>query len=208
MKNTLKVLIGILFFVALAACDGGKIVDILMVTDKGPIRLELYADKAPVTTENFLKYVDAGHYDGTSFYRVVRQDNQAQNDIKIEVIQGGLGMDEGAKLFPAILHETTEQTGVRHVAGAISLGRFEPGTAGSEFFITVTDQPELDYGGKRYPDGQGFAVFGKVTKGLSIVREIQRLPTDMPAGGEALEYTSGQMLLEPVKIISLRRLSE
>ncbi len=208
MRNTLKLFIGTLLLGLLTACGSDGTVNILMVTEEGNVELELYEDKAPITVENFLKYVDAGHYTDASFYRVVRQDNQTQNDIKIEVIQGGLGMDEGAKYFPPIPHETTDQTGVRHVAGAISIARFEPGTAASEFFITVTDQPELDFGGKRYPDGQGFAAFGKITSGLDIVQKIQQLPTDMPKEGEPLEYISGQILTEPVMILSVRRLDD
>lgn len=206
MKNTLGLFLGTLLLCFLPACGNDGTVNVLMVTQEGNIEFELYEDKAPVTVENFLKYVDAGHYNNVTFYRVVRDDNQTQNNIKIDVVQGGLGMDEGAKYFPPISHETTKYTGVRHVAGAISMSRFEPGTAASEFFITVTAQPELDYGGKRYPDGQGFAAFGKIINGLDVVQHIQMLPTDMPKEGENLEYISGQILLQPVKILSIKRL--
>ncbi len=207
MLKTIKLLLGMLFISTLTACGNDKTVNVEMVTDAGAMQFELYEGKAPITVSNFLRYVDAGHYDGASFYRVVRQDNQVQNSVKIEVIQGGLGMDNKTKYFPAIPHETTEQTEVHHVAGAISMGRLEPGTADSEFFITVTSQPELDFGGQRYPDGQGFAAFGKITAGLEVVQQIQSLPTDMPKEGKALEYTSGQLLLEPVRIISVKRLN-
>lgn len=173
---------------------------VVMNTSAGDITLELYPEAAPVTVENFLKYVDGKHYaNKASFYRTVRMDNQAQNNIKIEVIQGGLGMEVPNLPFEPIKHETTKTTGILHKDGVISMGRLEPGTATSEFFICINDQPELDFGGERYPDGQGFAAFGKVVKGMDIVRLIQAMKTDMPEGKE-LEYTSGQMLIRPVVI--------
>ena len=182
-----------------------EVVTLRMDTAFGVVRIEVYPEQAPVTATNFLSYVDAGKYDSASFYRVVRMDNQAQNNIKIEVIQGGLGMEAEGR-FPDIAHETTEATGLKHVDGAISMGRLAPGTASSEFFICIGDQPDLDYGGKRYPDGQGFAAFGKVISGMDIVRKIHSGKTDMPPPGARLEYTSGQSLVEPVLIKSIRRL--
>ena len=181
-----------------------EVVALSMDTAFGVVRIEVYPEKAPVTAANFLRYVDAGRYDRASFYRVVRMDNQAQNNIKIEVIQGGLGMEAEGR-FPDIAHETTEATGLKHVDGAISMGRLAPGTASSEFFICIGDQPDLDYGGKRYPDGQGFAAFGKVISGMDIVRKIHNGKTDRPPPGARLEYTSGQSLVEPVLIKSIRR---
>lgn len=179
---------------------------VVMSTSAGDITLELYPDAAPVTVENFLKYVEGKHYDNeASFYRTVRMDNQAQNKIKIEVIQGGLGMEVPDLPFGPIVHETTKTSGILHKDGVISMGRLEPGTATSEFFICINDQPELDFGGERYPDGQGFATFGKVVKGMDVVRTIQAMKTDMPEG-EELEYTSGQMLIEPVVIHKISRL--
>lgn len=188
-----------------APCACAEVVMLNMDTAFGVVRIEVYPEQAPVTVTNFLSYVDAGKYASASFYRVVRMDNQAQNNIKIEVIQGGLGM-EAAGRFPDIAHETTEATGLKHVDGAISMGRLAPGTASSEFFICIGDQPDLDYGGKRYPDGQGFAAFGKVISGMDIVRKIHNGKTDMPPPGARLEYTSGQSLVEPVLIKSIRRL--
>ena len=183
-----------------------EVVALSMDTAFGVVSIEVYPEQAPVTATNFLSYVDAGKYDSASFYRVVRMDNQAQNNIKIEVIQGGLGMEAAEGRFPDIAHETTEATGLKHVDGAISMGRLAPGTASSEFFICIGDQPDLDYGGKRYPDGQGFAAFGKVISGMDIVRKIHNGKTDMPPPGARLEYTSGQSLVEPVLIKSIRRL--
>jgi len=149
---------------------------IVMHTDLGDIILELYPEKAPVTVENFLKYVSEDRFRGARFYRVVHLNNQPHDSIRIQVIQGGL-MDEGNdQMLPPISHETTEQTGILHKDGVISMARWKPGTATSEFFICIGPQPELDYLGKRNPDGQGFAAFGKVVSGMDIVKKIQQLP--------------------------------
>lgn len=189
-----------------SGCAKSEEIQVLLETQAGDIQIELYPEAAPVTVANFLKYVEGGHYDGATFYRVVRQDNQAQNNIKIEVIQGGRGMEDMSSPFAPIGHETTADTGLLHRDGVISMARLEPGTATSEFFICVGDQPELDYGGQRNPDGEGFAAFGKVVRGMSVVRAIQNSETDKPEPA-ALEYTSGQMLVEPVTINRAVRLN-
>ena len=174
-------------------------------TSHGDMTLQLYPEAAPVTVANFLKYVDGKHFDNkATFYRTVRMDNQAQNNIKIEVIQGGLELESNNQHFAPILHETTQATGILHKDGVISMARLEPGSASSEFFICVNDQPALDFGGKRNPDGQGFAAFGRVIDGMDVVRTIQAMDTDMPEG-ETLEYTSGQMLSEPVVMHKVSR---
>ncbi|PCI34258.1 MAG: peptidylprolyl isomerase [Alphaproteobacteria bacterium] len=178
---------------------------VIMKTSAGDVTFELYPEAAPITVENFLKYVDGKHYDGGSFYRVVRMDNQAQNKIKIEVIQGGMGADVTEFPFAPITHETTNDTGILHKDGVLSMARFEPGSATSDFFICVNDQPHLDFGGERNPDGQGFATFGKVIAGMDVVRAIQKMKTVMPEGNK-LEFTSGQMLTEPVVIHHVQRL--
>ncbi len=204
MRNALGKGLFILFL-AYAPQAWAETVAVKMETTLGTIELELYLDKAPVTVRNFLRYVNAGKYDNTSFYRVVRMDNQAQNNIKIEVIQGGRGMEDIGGNFPPIVHETTQKTGLKHKDGTISMARLAPGSASSEFFICIGDQPELDFGGQRNPDGFGFAAFGQVTKGMDIVRQIQSADTDMPPPGSKLKYTSGQSLVEPVRIKSIRR---
>ncbi len=168
---------------------------VLMQTEAGDIFIEVYAEKSPITASNFLRYVDEGRFKEASFYRVVRMDNQPSSDFKIEVIQGGIGFVESELRLPPIVHETTEQTGTLHLDGIVSMARAEPGTASSEFFICINDQPELDFGGKRNPDGQGFAAFGRVVRGMDVVRKIQR--------GEA----DGQMLHSPVRISSVRRVA-
>ena len=200
-----------IFLLLIATAQPGIVVaetvNIVMKTNAGDIFLELLPEAAPVTVENFLKYVDGNHFDNAQFYRVVRMDNQAQNNIKIEVIQGGVDMDGEESTFDAIAHESTETTGILHKNGVISMARLEPGTATTEFFICVNDQPELDFGGGRNPDGQGFAAFGMVVKGMDIVRKIQNMNTDSPPGAE-LEYTSGQMLIDPVVIYGISRVSD
>lgn len=160
-----------------------------METEMGDITVEVYPDKAPITATNFLKYVDEKRYDGASFYRVVRMDNQPNNDVKIEVIQGGLDSTLRERRLPAITHETTDKIGLKHLDGAISMGRSNPGTASSEFFFCINDQPQLDFGGKRNPDGQGFPAFGKVIKGMKVIRKIQQGKTGAPprSNGQALD---------------------
>ena len=164
-----------------------------METELGPIQLELYPDRVPITVSNFLRYVDENRYEDFHFYRVVHMENQPDNDVKIEVIQGGLGFDKHPMELPTILHETTDKTGIRHLNGTLSMARLEPGTASSEIFICINDQPELDFGGKRNPDGQGFAAFGKVISGMDVIRKIQLLPE------------TNQILDKVVKVNSIQR---
>jgi len=165
-------------------------------TTLGVIEAELYADKAPASVANFLKYVDAGRYSGGQFHRTVtlHPDNQPNNTVKIEVIQGGVNPDFAEKDWPALTLERTRDTGLRHLDGTLSMARAGPDTATSDFFICVGAQPELDFGGKRNPDGQGFAAFGRVTKGLEIVTKIQSASAD------------GQKLTPPVRILKIERL--
>jgi peptidyl-prolyl cis-trans isomerase A (cyclophilin A) len=132
--------------------------------------------------------VERGSYTNSMFYRVVRMDNQSRNQVKIEVIQGGLFHDEVLDTIAPIRHEPTCETGILHTNGVISMARMEPGTASTEFFICIGDQPSLDFGGLRNPDGQGFAAFGKVVEGMEVARAIQALPDE------------GQYLKEPLTI--------
>ena len=174
-------------------------VKIIMVTSEGSIEIELYADKAPGTVGNFLRYIDGGIFDGGSFYRVVTNEND-HGEPKIEVIQGG--MNRNGKAFPPIDHETTMDTGILHTDGVISMARGDVGTANSEFFICIGDQPGLDFGQNRNTDGLGFAAFGKVTSGMDVVRAIEQLPANADSKSP---YTKGQMLDSPVAIISISR---
>ncbi|GLU52240.1 peptidylprolyl isomerase [Dyadobacter frigoris] len=188
--NILLLLTGFLFSTSVVSAQ-----KILVETEIGNIVLILNPEKAPLTVSNFLKYVNVHRYDGATFYRVVRMDNQANKKIKIEVIQGGLG-DDSTKNFPRIKHESTNITGLKHLNGTLSMARNIPGSAGSEFFICINDQPELDFGGKRNPDGQGFAAFGEVISGMDVVKKIQVRET---GDGE-----KNQTLKLPVKIIAMK----
>lgn len=169
-----------------------KKVNCLIETEFGDIKVELYADKAPVTVANFLKYIDGGLYDGSSFFRVCTPENEKTRKVKIQVIQGGNVPEE--KDFNPIDIETTQQTGISHLNGTLSMARDTPNSATSSFFICVNDQPELDFAGKRNPDGQGFAAFGRVVEGMNVVHEIQA------------QKDKDQYLIKPVKILSIRRI--
>lgn len=166
----------LILLLVVASCTKTKNPKIIMQTKYGDITIELYAEKAPITVANFLKYIDENRFTDATFYRTVRMDNQPDNDIKIKVIQGGLFEDEHPDMLATIPHENTQQTGILHKDGAFSMARNEPGSATSEFFICIGDQPSLDYGGMRNSDGQGFAAFGKVIKGMEVVKKIQSLP--------------------------------
>jgi peptidyl-prolyl cis-trans isomerase A (cyclophilin A) len=168
---------------------------VVVQTDLGEIELEIDTVRAPATAANFLKYVDAGLYDGGLFHRTVRPDNQREKPIKIAVIQGAANAARKSEFFPPIALERTNKTGVLHKDGTVSMARAGVDTATEEFFICVGDQPELDFGGKRNPDGQGFAAFGRVVRGIDIVRRIQESTAD------------GETLRPPVKILSVRRLT-
>jgi peptidyl-prolyl cis-trans isomerase A (cyclophilin A) len=168
--------------------DKGRPVRVLIETDKGDIEVELDAARAPVTVANFLRYVDGKFYDGGRFHRTVKPDNQPDNKVKIEVIQAGINPARVKEELPPIKLERTRDTRLAHKDGTISMARDGPDTATSDFFICIGDQPELDFGGKRNPDGQGFAAFGRVVKGMDVVKKIQAAPAD------------GQTLAPPVKI--------
>ncbi len=164
----------------------------IIKTTMGNITVEFYPARAPITVANFLKYVDAHLYDSSSFFRAVTLQNQPKDSIKIEVIQGG--NVDSLKEFSPIPIETTQQTGLLHKNGTISMARGKPATATSSFFICINDQPSLDYGGKRNPDGQGFAAFGKVIKGMEVVKKIQQLHPEQ-----------GQYFKPELSILSIER---
>jgi peptidyl-prolyl cis-trans isomerase A (cyclophilin A) len=161
-------------------------------TALGNITIELYPAKAPITVKNFLYYTDQGLYDSSTFFRVCTPANEANRAVKIEVVQGGDIAKE--KLLPPISLETTAQTGLTHVDGAVSMARLGPNTATCNFFICVGPQPTLDFGGARNPDGQGFAVFGQVISGMDVVKKIQK------------QEDKQQYLIHPVIIYRLSRL--
>jgi imidazolonepropionase-like amidohydrolase/cyclophilin family peptidyl-prolyl cis-trans isomerase len=166
---------------------------VIITTDAGEIELELDARRAPKTVENFLRYVDAGYYDGGEFHRTVRSDNQPNEANPIQVVQAGINPAHRGDRFPPIALERTKDTGVWHVEGAVSMARNGPDTAQADFFITLEDTPALDFGGMRNPDGQGFAAFGRVVRGLDVARKIQRSPAD------------AQRLTPGIKILKIAR---
>jgi len=196
MKNFIWLLI-VVMSLMVGGCggviDGINMVGVSMETELGEIVMAVDAEHAPVSAENFLRYVDEGFYDGGEFTRTVHLENQPNDDVKIEVIQGRTNRQKG-RGFGAIPLERTSVTGLLHVDGAISMARGGPDTASSQFFICIGDQPELDFGGKRNADGQGFAAFGKVIKGMDVVRKIQMIPAN------------GQYFESPIPIIKAVRL--
>ncbi len=191
MRRTF-LLTGFLLLCSTLFAAGEKPVHVLLHTELGDIELEIDTAHAPLTAGNFLRYVDKGFYDGATFFRTVTPANQPQNKVKIEVIQGGNEPREKEDL-PPIKLERTSETGLKHVDGAISMARDVPDSATSEFFICVGAQPELDFGGRRNPDGQGFAAFGRVVKGMDVVRKIQQA------------HAEGQRLKPEIKILSAKR---
>lgn len=166
-------------------------------TTLGAFVIEVDPQRAPVTVANYLAHVDAGQLDGASVYRIVTQANQGpETKHRIEVVQWGRNQrDDAPSPRPPIAHETTDKTGLRHLDGTVSMARAAPGTAAAEFFICIGPQPELDFGGRRNPDGQGFAAFGRVVAGMDVVRAIH-------AKGE-----SAQFIRQPIAVQRVRRLS-
>lgn len=168
---------------------------VLIQTAIGDIEVELDRRAAPITVTNFLHYVHEGLYSDGRFHRTVKADNQPQNPVKIAVIQASANPAKTNEFRPMIPLERTRDTGLKHLDGTLSMARAGPDTGQDEIFICIGDQPELDFGGKRNPDGQGFAAFGQVTKGMDVVRRIQQSPAD------------GQTLTPPVRIQRAIRLN-
>jgi peptidyl-prolyl cis-trans isomerase A (cyclophilin A) len=183
--------------------QGQATVRVRVQTELGDMVLELDPKRAPGTTNNFLRYVDAGHYDGGTFHRTVKMDNQPESPVKIEVIQAGVNPDRAKDGFPVIMLERTSVTGITHKDGVVSMARGAPNSATSGWFICINDQPSLDFKGARNPDGQGFAAFGRVVSGMDVVRKIQQAPSssDRTTNAEA------QRLTPPIKIIKVARIA-
>ena len=202
MRLYTGVAISVLAFVpAVAGAQAGgaarpspsSIVRIRIETAKGVIEAELDSAKAPGTVANFLKYVDKGAYEQSRFHRTVRADNQPNDSVRIAVIQASVDSAHASRDATPIALERTSVTGLRHLDGTLSMARGGPDTATSSFFICIDDQPSLDFGGHRNLDGQGFAAFGRVTKGMDVVRAIQTSPAE------------GQRLTPPVAITRIVR---
>jgi peptidyl-prolyl cis-trans isomerase A (cyclophilin A) len=191
MRHGLTALATAMFLGAAISAQPAAPVHVRIETAVGVIEVELDPARAPRTVANFLRYVDDGFFDGASFYRTVTAANQPDNAVKIAVIQGGV--DGKKTAFDPIAIERTAETGLKHLNGTISMARNGPDTATTEFFICVGDQPELDFGGRRNPDGQGFAAFGRVTAGWDVITRIHESPV------------AAQRLTPPVLILRIVR---
>jgi peptidyl-prolyl cis-trans isomerase A (cyclophilin A) len=169
--------------------------NVVLETELGEIEIEVYPDTAPISAGDFLAHVDQGLYDGEGFYRVVRPDNDPR-DMGMSLIQGGILSQDLA--LPPIEHERTTTTGLSNVRGTVSIARLEPGTGSAGyFFINIGDNDFLDTGGARNPDGEGYASFGTVVRGMAVIEAIQ----SQEAGGESPDpVTDNQYLTEPVII--------
>lgn len=174
-------------------------VKVTLLTSEGPILLELEKERAPVTTNNFLRYVDARRFDNTSFYRAVAVPNAPE----LGLVQGGVQFDP-RKMFPPIAHEPTSKTGVLHTDGTISMGRNAPGTAAGDFFITIGPMTYMNADPSASGDNAGYAAFGHVVEGMDVVKRILAAPRSPTLG---VGIMKGQMLAAPVKIISARRVA-
>jgi peptidyl-prolyl cis-trans isomerase A (cyclophilin A) len=181
----------------MAAQPQADIVRVRLETEMGAIVVALDARRAPVTTANFLAYVDQGKFDGITFYRASRTRGARGQGF----IQGGIRRDVTRTLLP-IAHEPTSRTGLSHVDGTISMARINPGSATGDFFITAGPQPSMDAGTGRPADNLGYAAFGRVVEGRDVVRRILAAPTHANAGAGAMR---GQMIERPVRILSARR---
>ncbi len=170
----------------------GALIHVVMETELGSITIELYPDRAPKTVQNFLAYVEAGLFADGTFYRTVTSENQPNDSIKIAVIQGGANGSRRQEYLPPIPLESTEMTGLRHLDGTLSMARSGPDTGRAEFFVCVGDQLELDFAGKRNPDGQGFAAFGRVIEGMEVIHLIHQRAAN-----------NRQRLIEPVRILEV-----
>jgi peptidyl-prolyl cis-trans isomerase A (cyclophilin A) len=177
------------------------LVKVVLTTELGPIELELDAKRAPVATRNFVRYVDQRRFDGITFYRAMKLPWGEQPN---GLIQAGTRGDPKRDL-PPIAHETTDQTGILHKAGAISMARWAPGTAKGDFSILLADMPSLDADPKSTdPEARaGYTAFGHVSAGMEVVRHIFDAPISTTLGEGAMK---GQMIAKPVKVITARRM--
>ena len=172
-------------------------VHVVIQTSEGAIALELEKDRAPLTTANFLRYVDGKRLDGAVFYRALKISDEPLYGL----VQGG-AENKPKRVLPPIAHEPTSQTGLSHKDGTISMARGAPGTASGDFFITVGDLVSLDAKSGQPGDDLGYAAFGHVVEGMDVVRKILVAPISPTLGGEGMK---GQMIAAPVTIVSARR---
>lgn len=170
-------LVFIFFAAILLGCNQGNQQNpqVRIITSIGDIEVELFPKQAPKTAAAFLSYVDSGFYKNSSFYRVVMAEGFSADD-NAGLIQGGIWQtnESAHPSIPGIAHESTKESGLSHTSGTISLARTTPGSANTEFFICIGDQTQFDFGNTAGGDSLGFAAFGRVSKGMTIVRKIQR----------------------------------
>lgn len=190
-------------FVALllpASAFGQATTEVVIETELGEIVVALETERAPVTAGNFLRYADEKRFDGTVFYRAMRLAWDPQPN---GLVQAGTQFDP-ERILPPIAHEPTSETGLKHLAGTISMARYAPGSATGDFAIMLSPQPFLDAdpASEQAERRAGFAAFGQVVEGMDVVQAIFDAPVD-PARGEGA--MKGQMIAEPVRIISVRR---
>ena len=187
--------LALLFTLTACAAADDQRPNIVLDTELGEIEIEIHIDTAPISGTDFLLHVDHGLYDGEGFYRVVHADNDPR-DMGMSLIQGGILSQELA--MPAIAHERTTDTGLSNIRGNVSIARGEPGTGSAAyFFINIGDNAFLDTGGERNPDGEGYASFGQVVRGMDVVEAIQ---SQDASGDSDDEVTSGQILATPIII--------
>ena len=176
-----------------------KAVLVVFETELGPITMAIDVTRAPTSGENFLRYVDGKFYEGGVVNRAVRPDNTVRQDVPIQVIQFQINPARRRQQFPPIRMESTSLTGLKHESGALSMARNGPDTATASFSIVIGEQPEMDFGGRRNADGQGFAVFGRVVEGMDVVAKIHQAPT-----GSAGPYRT-ETLSPPIKVLRAYR---
>jgi peptidyl-prolyl cis-trans isomerase A (cyclophilin A) len=177
---------------------------VVFETELGQITMEVDLARAPITGPNFLKYIDGKFYDGGTINRAVRPDNTTRRDVEIQVIQFQIDPARRSEQFPPIPLERTSVTGLKHVNGALSMARSGPDSATASFSIVINDQPELDFGGKRNADGQGFAVFGRVVSGMDVVKKIQASKTRVVDSAQRGGYGT-ETLDPPIKVLRAAR---
>jgi peptidyl-prolyl cis-trans isomerase A (cyclophilin A) len=188
---------------ARADAQDPQAVMVVLETEKGAIEIEVNVAKAPITAANFLAYVDGGFYDGGRFTRTVRPNTENRTDFPIQVVQAAVNPTRAREAFPAITLERTSVTGILHKSGVVSMARGNAAdTATNQFFICIGDQPELDFGGKRNADGQGFGAFGRVIIGMDVVEAIQAAPV---AKDRQDPKIFSQSLAPPILITKARR---
>ena len=173
-------------------------VRVALDTAEGRIVLELDKAHAPVTTANFLRYVDQKRLDGIGFYRAVKAGPS------FGFVQFGV-QNAPRRVLPPIKHEPTTQTGIKHLNGTISIARYAPGTANGDFTIMVGDQPSLDANPSAPGDNLGYAAFGRVVEGMDVVEKLLDSPTSATAGEGMMK---GQMIVPPILIRTARRVPQ